>query len=130
MGNMSFFENLVDNKIKSIHTAYLAKVISTDGATAKIQPLGLTKAYGETAKAQSPLSSVPILQNARYKISPETGDTVPEEGAAAKITPLKAGDIVLCVCCERDITEARKGRNSVPSLGHHKMSASVIVGVI
>ena len=123
MFNMNFFENLIENKLKSLHTAYLARVLSTNGTTAKIQPLGMVKAYGEKAKSQSPLSNVPIVNSARYKAT--------IEGEELKnIKPIASGDIVLCVCCERDITEAKKGNNSTPALGRHSMSDSVIVGIL
>ena len=126
MGNLKVFENMIENKLLSLHTAYLAKVISVGETTAKIQPLGLTKAYGEAPQKQSPLSKVTILRNARYKIS----ETVIEGKKVAEIEPIAAGDIVLCVCCERDITEAKKGNNLLPALGHHSKSDSIIVGVL
>ena len=123
MKTLKAFENMLENKLLNLHTAYLAKIISVNGNTAKIQPLGKVKAYGETAKVQSPLSNVPILSSARYKAEIE-GEAI------AKIKPIAAGDIVLCVCCERDITEAKKGNNSTPALGHHSMSDSIIIGVL
>lgn len=109
MGRLQAIDNMIENKIKALHTAYLAEVISVDDNTAKIQPLGYVRAYGETAQKQSPLSHVPIIKSA---------------------LPVSSGDIVLCICCERDITEAKKGKNAVPALGHHSMSDSVIVGVL
>lgn len=120
------FENVINNKLLNMHTAYLAKVLSVNGSTAKIQPLGYSKAYGQNAQKQSPLSNVPILNSAKYKIS----KTEIENKDVAKITSIAKGDIVLCVCCERDITEAKKGKNSTPALGHHNMSDSVIVGIL
>ena len=140
MGNMSFFENMIENKLKSLHTAYLAKVLSVNGSTAKIQPLGLTKAYGKAAQKQSILSSVPILDSA-YKVREKSMFFVVSVDFAnrtfkqvstkvAEVVPIKSGDIVICVVCERDISEAKKGNNSTPALGHHSMSDSVIVGVL
>lgn len=102
-------ERILNNHLLALHTAYLAKVISVNDNTAKIQPLGMTKAYGKAAQKQSPLSNVPAIKSA---------------------LPLTQGDIVLCVCCERNITEAKKGNNTVPPIGHHSMSDSVIVGVL
>lgn len=142
-------EQMLNNKLLNLHTAYLARVISTNGNTAKIQPLGMTKAYGETAQKQSPLSSVPI---ATQKIINDTvevvsgvscevekdGDTVKDVKIEVKkttlnipqIKPISAGDIVVCVCCERDISQAKKGINSTPAIGHHSMSDSIIIGVL
>ena len=150
MGSMTFFENMIENKLKNLHTAYLAKVLSVNENTAKIQPLGMTKAYGENAQKQSPLSNVPI---ATHKVKKEEIEVVTDVSCNvttdadgyvtdvsvsasketleyAKIQELKAGDIVVCVCCERDITEAKKGVNSTPAIGHHSMSDSVIVACL
>ena len=151
MGNLSFFDNMLENKLKNLHTAYLAKVISTNGTTAKIQPLGLVKAYGENAQAQSPLSNVPIavqkIKNGDNSVNVvsdiameivKEGDTIKDVKLTVtksnisipQISNIAAGDIVICVCCERDITEAKNGRNSTPAIGHHSMSDSVIVGCL
>lgn len=149
MGKFAAFENMVNNKLLNLHTAYLAKVISSNGKTAKIQPLGMTKAYGEKAQKQSPLSKVPIatkkfvnksvkvVSGVSYDVKKD-GDTVTDVKINVshttlnipQIEPISAGDIVICVCCERDITEAKKGNNSTPAIGHHSMSDSVIVGVL
>ena len=139
MGYGTIFQQMIDEKLLNMHTAYVAKVISTNGITAKIQPLGNVKAYGGNAKAQAPLSNVPILQQARnkitsktityvYSVSNHTGHTKSED--VAILTPISAGDIVLCVCCERNITDAKKGVNSTPVIGHHSMSDSIIVGIL
>lgn len=129
MGSLKFIENLIESKLLNLHTAYLAKVLAVNGSTAKIQPLGLTKQYGEAAAAQSPLSKVPIINSARYKIDMDIlDDSIKLTEAVVK--PLKAGDIVICVCCERDIAEAKKGKNTLPPAGHHQQSDSVIVGIL
>lgn len=127
MGNLGVFDDMIERKLLNLHTAYIAKVVSVSGSTAKIQPLGNVKAYGQKAKKQSPLSNVPIIQSARNKVTQKTistGDKV------AVLTPIKAGDVVVVVCCERNITDARKGINSTPVVGHHSMSDSVIVGIL
>lgn len=171
MGKLDFFDNMIESKLLNLHTCYLAKVISTDGTTAKIQPLGKAKQYGETAVDQSPLSGVPIANSAKWKYTKETITYVKDvtlntstgsfatgvSGGAespayvsstgnaltsATITqqketkdivtvkPIAAGDIVVCVCGERNITEARKGNNAVPPVGHHSMSDSIIVAIL
>ena len=109
MGSFTALENLIENKLKNLHTAYLAKVLSVNGNKAKIQPLGMTKAYNGAGLVQSPLSNVPITK---------------------QVTEIQAGDIAVCICCERDITQAKKGINSVPPVGHHSMSDSIIIGVL
>ena len=148
MGNLKVFENMIEKKLLNLHTAYLAKVISTNGITAKIQPLGMTQAYGESAQKQAPLSNVPIytqkVVEKSISVVTDVSLEIEKDGETIKdvaISPtkkditvlqeesIKAGDIVLCVCCERDITEAKKGNNVVPTVGHHSMSDSIIVGV-
>ena len=44
--------------------------------------------------------------------------------------PLQAGDLVVCVCGERDITESKNGNIAQPALVHHSMSDSIVVGVL
>lgn len=133
----------MENKLKSLHTAYLAKVLSVSGNTAKIQPLGLvTDSEGDSYK-QSVLTSVPICEHVRHyslvkqtisfsgngSISPSTHPTDDNVGHI-KIEPLKAGDIVVCICCERNISDAKKGVNSIVPSGRHSMSDSIIIGVL
>lgn len=109
MGYAKYFDDFIDNKLLSLHTAYLAKVLSVKGKTAKIQPLGLTKETGEKAMKQSVLTAVPFTK---------------------QVKDLAKGDIVVVICCERNITEAKKGKNVLPPSGHHNMSDSVIIGVL
>ena len=131
MGNMTFIENIVDKKIYDVHTAYLAKVLAVNGSKAKIQPLGMIKQYGETAKNQAVVSNVPIAQSARRKITPKRITIENVSVMSAEYESISAGDIVVCVCCDRDITDAKNGKNSVPSVGrHHSLSDSVIVGIL
>ncbi|MCM1329360.1 MAG: hypothetical protein NC253_07945 [Ruminococcus sp.] len=47
-----------------------------------------------------------------------------------KKEPIEVGDICLCVCCERDNTETRNGKEAVPNLGHHNIKDAVVVGII
>lgn len=150
MGLQTIVENVVEQKLLNLHTCYLAKVISVSKnlTSAKIQPLGMTKAFGESAKAQSPLSNVPIAQSARYKISAKDitylkdVSTSKSDGYVTSVSEskdtqkvavlesLEAGDIVVCVCAERNISDAKKGVNSTPPRGHHSMSDSIIIGVL
>lgn len=141
MGNMKFFDNLVESKLLNVHTCYIARVlsVSADLSNAKILPLGKTKEYGKSAKEQTPLSNVPIIHSARWKLekkklwdwaAPAENAPTTEEPYFLFPTDIEAGDLVICVCCERDINAARKGRNVVPPVGHHSMSSSVIVGIL
>ena len=136
MGNLKTIENIVENKLMNLHTAYIAKVLSYSGGKAKIQPMNMVKAYGATAQKQSPLSNVPVLEAARYKYERKTITyVVNEDGDKASTTvlvptPLAAGDLVFCVCAERDITQAKAGKIALPPVGHHSMSDSVVVGIL
>ena len=155
MGRLKFIEDLIEGKLLSLHTCFLARVISVSGdlKTAKILPLGKTKAYGETAISQSPLSNVPIANNARYKYALKTINYVNKDpklitqsadayltGASliyenksenvAVVKPIEAGDIAVCVCGERNISDAKNGVNNTPPAGHHSMSDAIIIGVL
>lgn len=108
--NTNFFRNLVEQKLMSLHTAFLATVLSVNGKYADIQPLSLIKAYNKEAKEQAMINNVPICKHA--------------------LEDVLEGCTVLCVCCERDISQTRKGNFALPSYRHHSLSDSVIVGVI
>lgn len=99
---------MIDNKLNGIHTAYLAKVLSTSGRTAKIQPLGLYKNADGTTSKQAVLTKVPISRQ----------------------TNVEAGDIAICICCEQNISEAKRGNNALPPAGRFSMSDSIIIGVL
>lgn len=122
MGNLKFFESIVDRKLLDLHTAFLGKVLSISDNVAKVQPLGLTKEIGGEAHSYAPVASVPMTNQARYKFK------VKNEQVTAK--PIENGDIVICVCCDRDITEAKRGKSVLPPIGHHTMSDCVIVGIL
>lgn len=190
MGNQKYIEQIIDNKLLEMHTAYIAKVLAVyNDNTAKIQPLGKIQSTDGEVITQSVLTSVPILESALYKWdiaqksitymtgatasasvngSPSlnlgkttksivdgnqttqtftyvssgsvshnvtVGVTITKQTQKTTIdypvrTKMKAGDLVLVVCCERDITEALKGNDAIPLSGHHTQTASVIVGII
>lgn len=112
MGYSKVFEDMIERALLDVHTAYLGKVLSVgkDKKTATIQPLGYYKQYQQTAQKKAIVSNAPVIKSAREDI--------------------KAGETVLCVCCERDISEARKGVNATVPIGHHSISDSVVVGVL
>lgn len=140
MGTMSVFENMVEKKLLNVHTAFIAKVLSTDGKKAKIQPLGMSQAYGEDSLNQSVLSNIPIIHSARWKLEEkrlwELNEIVEQnvikkgDAKVLVVEKIEAGDLVVCVCGERDITKSKKGINSIPVYGHHSMSDAVIVGIL
>lgn len=150
MGLLSIIDESIEYSLSHLHTAYLARVISTDGKTASVQALGLYK------NSSASIANVPVVKSARYKMvceddegveiieptpnpenpggseQPELGGVVVPEGAKklAYLEPIEVGDIVICVCCDRDITQARKGKNSIPVYGHHSLSDSIVVGIL
>lgn len=142
MGNMTYFDDLINEKLMSVHTAFCAKIlsISGDGASATIQPLNNVKQYGKAAQKQSVLKSVPILKNARFKLEPyklryvsSVNNHIPtyKELETVERKELSVGDTVYCICADRDISETAKGVQATPSVGrHHNMSDAVIVGVL
>lgn len=108
--NLNYFENLVNQKLLGLHTCYLATVISVSGKTATVQPLALIKAYGENAKKQAIIENIPIAKHA--------------------VEDTTAGATVICACMERDITQTKIGRFALPSLRHHSLSDSIIIGIL
>lgn len=136
MSMSTIINGLIDEKLKSMHVAFVAKILSVSGDKAKIQPLGLIRDYGGKATKQAVITGVHISDSARYKVTSKTityvynsnGDR--KEQAIAVPTPIKAGDIVLCVCCDRNIDSALKGENSLPPVGFHNQSDCVIVAIM
>lgn len=130
MGSMSFVDLMIDKRLKDLHCGYIGKVISTDGNTATVQPLGLIKEYGSTAtKAQAVVENVPVA--CKYKLAAKdikdgNGNTV----TVAVPTQIAKGDLVACLCADRDINGARRGKNELPPEGAHSISDSIIVGIL
>lgn len=129
MGASSFVDKLVERKLMDLHCGYIGRVISTDGETATVQPLGQIKQIGGAAKTQAVVSNVPVA--CKYKISSRTivdgnGNNV----TVAVPTMIAKGDLVACLCADRDITEARRGNNELPPAGRHSISDSIIVGIL
>lgn len=111
--NTAYFKNLVEQKVLSLHTTYIATVISVNGNYAKIQPLSLTKAVGNNAKKQSVLENVPISQVVLRVLNEDES---------------LEGKTVIVSCAERDISQTRKGLFALPSYRHHSLSDSIITG--
>ena len=130
MGAMKYFDEMIESKLLDMHTAYLATVLSVSGNKATVQPLGMYKEYGENAKKQAIVSNITVVKSAQNKISKQEIKIDGKAYNLAVLTPLSAGDTVICVCCDRDISQAQRGINSVPTIGHHNISDSIIVGVL
>lgn len=129
----SVINGLIDEKMLNLNTAFIGKIVSFDKnkKTATVQPLTMTKAYGQKAKKQAVLSNVPVLHNAQYKLTYRYIDCENFAGGYfAERGYIEAGDICVCVVSDRDITEAKKGNSAVPNLGHHEMHNALVVGVL
>ena len=135
----------VEEKLLNLHTAFIGKIVAKNGDyKAKVQPLSLIKQYGKSPMKQAILTDVPILKNvyhlelyeteidggAHSQYSGNGVHTHGKHGGHVRIVPLKVGDIVFCMCAERDITETKKGNLALPALGHHEIKDAVIVGVL
>lgn len=130
MSFSTMVKNIVEEESKKIHCAFLAKILSVSGEKAKIQPLGLIRDYGGTAKKQAPITNVHISSSARYKITSKTITCDGVRQTVAVPTSIAKGDVVLCVCCDRNIDAALKGQNSLPPVGYHNQSDCIIVSII
>lgn len=129
MANMSFVEQAIEKKLRDLHCGYIGEVILTDGVTATVQPLGLMKQIGGTAREQAVVANVPVA--CRYKIGTrQITDGNGNSVTVAVPTEIAVGDLVACLCADRDITEARRGNNELPTAGHHRISDSIIVGIL
>lgn len=134
MGSMNFVNSAIEKKLMDLHCGYIGKVIWTDGVTAKVQPLGLMKENDGVAKTQAVVSDVPVA--CRYKIKEQTitylvsADGERNSQKIAVPIQIEKGDLVACICADRDITDARRGGNSLPPAGRHSISDSIIVGIL
>lgn len=134
MGNMSFFDSVIEKKLMDLHCGFIGRVVSTDGITATVQPLGLIKQANSTeTKAQAVVSDVPVA--CRYKLEAKTISYTDENGSVARQTvavpkQIAKGDLVACLCADRNISAARRGNNELPPAGRHSISDSIIVGIL
>lgn len=126
MGMSQAIDGMIEEKLLNLHSAFIGKVISVQSESlCSVQPLDKIKAYGQTAKKQAVITKVPILNHVRhYELVTKDGHS----GHLA-VSRLKVGDIVLCVCAERDITSSVKGISTTPPAGHHQIKDAVVVGL-
>lgn len=138
--DFGFFNNLINNALIQLHTAYIAKVVSITGKTAKVVPLTYSKDVKGNLVEQAPVTAY-VCPNAKCETKDLTyvadvihgsGDVVKETKKVSVLVPksIEVNDIVLCVVCERDITYAVQGKMSEPSNRKHDMNDSVILKVL
>jgi hypothetical protein len=139
MGLQKFFDNMIDDKVMNMDIAFIGRVLKVDNrlTTANIQPMNLIKQYGSNATAQAEIADVPILENAKYKMTEKSITYVKSISSSSKETTtvivpeeIKVNDLVLCVCCDREITQAITGVNTLPEAGAHSKNNAIIVGII
>ncbi|MDO5397069.1 MAG: hypothetical protein Q4G33_03985 [bacterium] len=128
---MNFTEKLIDSKLINIHTAFIGKVISINGNTARVQPLTYSKNMNGKLIEQTPIAAhIPRniktkCENITYRISEYDSQTttviVPDE--------LVIGDIVYCGVSERDISAENLGGKIAEPTRHHDINDSVILAV-
>lgn len=129
---MNFTEQIINEKIINLHTAFIGKVIGVNDNTARIVPLTYSKNIGGTLKEQTPVSAR-IPQNIKvkrkditYRVSDNTSETttviVPDE--------LVVGDIVFCGVSERDITSENIIGKTIEPTRHHDINDSVVLAVL
>lgn len=153
MNTAGILDNMIESKLLSLHTAFIAKIVSMQGASmCSVQPLSRIKAVGKEAQDRAIITRVPILNHVRHYTlmkqtlrildsrgfpctfpnatqnpHPKAGD---EKYGHIKVEPLKEGDIVFCVCADRNIAETRGGNVTTPPQGHHSINDAVVVGLL
>lgn len=127
MANSTYINDAIEQALLNVHTGFIAKVVNTSGDTATIQPLAMNKAIGGESGAPALITSCPVISSCgRYEsfICQTTGNE------CVKFKKVQAGDIVFCVCADRDISETRHGNMATPRPGHHEISFAVVIGVL
>lgn len=122
-------KDMVEQMLLQVHTAFVGKILSVSGNSAKVQPLSMIKQMDGRAIKPAVLSDVPICGNVRHVSS----KTITVEGTSFEVPVLTnpvAGDVVLCLCADRDSSVTRRGNFAEPSWGHHSLSDAFIVGLI
>lgn len=135
MSNFGAFDDLIEQKLMDLHTAFIGRVVGVGGGKATVQPLNMMKQYGKAAVQQAVVKDVPILKSV-YKIElyevEFSGGNHPthKHGGHVRLVPIQEGDIVFCVCSDRDISATQDGAMALPTMGRHEIKDAVIVGVM
>ena len=129
---LKFIENLFNDKLLNLHTAFLGKVLSVQAGMARVQPLNMYMATNGEALEPTVVSSVvpPYVKLKTETITYRTSGDMIESKTVLVPQDLEKGDIVFCGVCERDISNAKNGIISQPAKRHHNMNDSVILCVL
>lgn len=101
-----YIGNEISNALMVFHVAYIGEVVSVNGTRATIQPLMQYQYANEQPKEYGVQPNVPCL-----------------EGLV-----LVKGDLCLCLCCDKDVSQAIKGQSAVQHNKHHSLSNSIVIG--
>lgn len=128
-------ENHIEQKLMDLHTAFIGKIVGMSGGKFTVQPLNLMKQYGKQPEQQAVVKDVPALKTV-YKIElfefegTEAKHPTHKHGGHVRFIPIQEGDIVFCMCADRDITATQNGTMALPSAGRMEIKDAVIVGVL
>lgn len=131
MSGEKYIGNIIEQKLLNVHTADVAKVLSVSGNMARLQPLTMRKVIGGKAEKQAPISAI-IPKHIKVKeveITYKT-DTGSETQNVLVPANLTAGDIVCVGFCERDISDAKRGKISEATNRHHNANDGIILCVL
>lgn len=132
MNGINYIGQAIEQKLLQVRTADLARVVSVDGNTARLQPLTMHKAVGGNAIKQSIISAV-IPQNIKVREQTITYMANSQDtGTLTVLVPdeLAVDDIVIVGVCDRDISNAKRGVISEATNRHHDINDSVILRVL
>ena len=128
MKDIGVLEEIVLEGILSIRTAFVGKLIRVWDDTADVQPLQMFGQPDGTFEKNPVLLSVPILKNVCKFETEEIKDSAGNTHEQVKIIKAKVGDVVLCICTDRDLGYTTEGKFDKPTR-HHSISDAVIVGL-
>ena len=116
----TIFNEMIEQALLQVHTGFCGRVVSVSGNLASVQPLNMVKAVGGQPQKQAVIPNCPVLDSAVKftSLSP------------AAVRRVQTGDIVYCVCADRDISETRGGNFATPVSGHHTLAGAVVVGIL
>lgn len=136
MARSAAFGNMIEQALLNTHIAFVGKIVKVKGDFASVQPLNMTQSMDGTITKLPKLDNVPILKSVRKwdkkeEIISSSGGDPAHTHKIQHWEPKRPepGDVVFCVCSDRDIADTQKGEFAVPVLGHHMLSSAVIVGV-
>nr|WP_314099224.1 hypothetical protein [uncultured Lachnoanaerobaculum sp.] len=127
MANISYVNDIIEQALLNVHTGFIARIVNINGSSATIQPLSMNKSIGGEAKPQAVITSCPVI-NSCGKFESFTCPTTGNE--CMKFNKPQVGDLVFCMCADRDISETRHGTMVAPRSGHHELSFAVVIGVL